>query len=99
MAMDFSVVGSCSVGRNERWKGGRGGEERSGGGTSADREKDLMRTLETLTKTWVFLMYLSMICDSFYHHHHHLSSPEITCQSACVQHCDVSFLGFSVGQV
>ncbi len=28
MTMDFSVVGSCSVGRNERWKGGRrGGEE------------------------------------------------------------------------
>lgn len=33
MAMDFSVVGSCIVGHNERWKGGRrGGEEwRSGG--------------------------------------------------------------------
>lgn len=25
MAMDFSVVGSCSVGRNERWEEGRGG--------------------------------------------------------------------------
>lgn len=25
--MDFSVVGSCSVGRNERGKGGRRGEE------------------------------------------------------------------------
>lgn len=31
MAMDFSVVGSCSVGRNERWKGERRGEERRGG--------------------------------------------------------------------
>lgn len=29
MAMDFSVVGSCSVGRNERWKGGE--EERRTG--------------------------------------------------------------------
>lgn len=27
MAMDFSVVGSCSVGRNERWKEREGGEE------------------------------------------------------------------------
>lgn len=36
MAMDFSVVGSCSVGRNERWKGGRRGEEgRRGGGAGA----------------------------------------------------------------
>lgn len=37
MAMDFSVVGSCIVGHNERWKGGRrGGEEgRSGRGTAA----------------------------------------------------------------
>lgn len=34
MAMDFSVVGSCSVGRNERWKEREGGEEgRPGGGT------------------------------------------------------------------